>query len=406
MTFKPTDRQRKILSLLLDKYENSLTYSGKNSVHQSFSITPEKVYAKYNDNFEPQEKVDIFEKELDELREHDLITVIREDNVVVRITARDSAIPEYYGIIGRREKKDIINGEKVFYQSCLGKNHIIDDFANEQLRRLASGKESKYPVAEANDIIRLIDVITDHDGDMLERELSITALGDSKLFESRYRKRIVRLLEKYTDTDDSLYEIYDNREKQLAVLEYYGILANPSDVWVRGEGYIRMNNGESIRLSSDYSLGLSSDMISDICSIQVSSETVMTVENLTSFNRLHDTGRFYIYLGGYHNLSKEHILRLISDWSGKRWYHFGDIDPDGFLIMERLIRKTGINFSPYHMSVDDLKEYEQYTKPLEKNDIKKAENMISNDMHSDLMHYMLDNNEKLEQEIISLHLKK
>lgn len=405
MTFYPTERQKKILSLLLDKYENSLTYIGENSVHQSFSVAPEKVYRKYNDDFEPQEKVSVFEKELDELREQGLVSLVTKNNVVTKIIAVDSAIPGYYQILHRREKKDIISDEKKFYKSCLGKNKIIDDFVNEQLERLSNGRKPKYIIAEAAEMIRLLDVITAHDGDLLERELSITALGDSKIFEKKYRSRIVKILEKYVDTDDSLYDIYDSREKQIAVLEHFGILANPSDAWIRGEGYIRMKNGDGILLSPDYSMGLSSDMISEIMAIHVSSDTVMTVENLTSFNRLRGDC-FYVYLGGYHNLSGEHILRLIADWSGKKWYHFGDIDPDGFLIMERLRRKTGIDFSPYHMSIDDLQEYEQYTKPLEPNDIRKAENLTDRGMHQEIMQYMMDNNEKLEQEIISLKIKK
>lgn len=43
-----------------------------------------------------------------------------------------------------------------------------------------------------------------------------------------------------------------------------------------------------------------------------------------------------------------------------------------------------------------------YTKTLESNDIKKASNMIERNVHSEIMKYMLDHNEKLEQEIISI----
>ncbi len=89
---------------------------------------------------------------------------------------------------------------------------------------------------------------------------------------------------------------------------------------------------------------------------------------------------------------KELFFSLISEKNTHRWYHFGDIDPDGFLILERLKGRTGIDFIPYHMGIDDLKKYSSYTKTLESNDIK----------NSEIMKYMLDHNEKLEQEIISI----
>ena len=54
------------------------------------------------------------------------------------------------------------------------------------------------------------------------------------------------------------------------------------------------------------------------------------------------------------------------------------------------------------MGINDLKKYSSYTKTLESNDIKKARNMIERNVRSEIMKYMLDHNEKLEQEIISI----
>ena len=85
----------------------------------------------------------------------------------------------------------------------------------------------------------------------------------------------------------------------------------------------------------------------------------------------------------------------------KRWFHFGDIDPDGFYILENLRRKTGIPFEPLYMSIDELKKYKKYCKSLEVNDLKKANSLIESGHYTKEMQYMLDNNIKLEQEVIS-----
>lgn len=85
----------------------------------------------------------------------------------------------------------------------------------------------------------------------------------------------------------------------------------------------------------------------------------------------------------------------------KYYYHFGDIDPDGFFILENLKEKTSIPFKSYKMSVQELEQYSSYIKPLEQNDITKANSLSSKGLYLDEMNHMLKNNCKLEQEIIS-----
>lgn len=53
------------------------------------------------------------------------------------------------------------------------------------------------------------------------------------------------------------------------------------------------------------------------------------------------------------------------------------------------------------MSINELKKYEKYTKKLEVNDTTKAYGLINKGLYTDIMEYMLKNNVKLEQEIVS-----
>ena len=85
----------------------------------------------------------------------------------------------------------------------------------------------------------------------------------------------------------------------------------------------------------------------------------------------------------------------------KEYFHFGDIDPDGFYILEKLRNKTKIDFKPYRMEISELEKYSEFTKILEQNDIIKAERLIAKGKYTDVLEYMLNNNLKLEQEIIS-----
>lgn len=128
----------------------------------------------------------------------------------------------------------------------------------------------------------------------------------------------------------------------------------------------------------------------------------MTVENLTSFNRIEEPDTFYIFLSGYHNSAKQNFLKKIfCQNSCKEYFHFGDIDPDGFFILENLRAKTNIDFKAYKMGIPELKKYSAFAKSLEENDIVKANTLITKEKYAEILSYMLHNNLKLEQEIIS-----
>ena len=115
-----------------------------------------------------------------------------------------------------------------------------------------------------------------------------------------------------------------------------------------------------------------------------------------------DSHSTFIYLSGYHNSAKQKFLKKIAEYnSDVSWFHFGDIDPDGYYILKNLVEKTGIAFNPLYMDVQQLVKYKQYCKPLEKNDRTKANSLLQVHFYDTVMEFMLANNCKLEQEIIS-----
>ena len=125
----------------------------------------------------------------------------------------------------------------------------------------------------------------------------------------------------------------------------------------------------------------------------------MTIENLTSFNRIKESETFFIFLSGYHNSVKQKFLeKIYQQNSNKEYYHFGDLDPDGFFILENLQKKTHIDFKPYKMGIEELKKYSDFSKTLVENDITKANSLIEKGKFVKIMNYMLENNIKLEQE--------
>lgn len=387
---------------MLDQYEKSKTYAGDNRKKQTFSVSPGKICGNYFDSFADIGEIEDFERDMQELSAGALVQLSLQNGEIRRIAAIEEKIPEYYRILGREEKRDLLVREKNLYESYLGKHPTLDQFCRRQLVRLERGNKAEYPPARAEGLLKLAARILENREEILERELSISLFGDSKVFEKSYRTAVCSILEKNGDYGEKLYGITNAREKELIILGEHNIHANPSYIYLRGHGEFVLGNGTVLRITPDYPVALSAQAAEGMTRAGILCKAAMTVENLTAFHRLQSEEIFYIYLSGYHNTLKQHVIRrLAAENRALKWYHFGDLDPDGFFILEHLKRGTGLAFEAFHMGVADLVKYRDFGKSLEENDRKKAETLLARGLYRKELTYMLQENIKLEQEIIS-----
>lgn len=401
MMFSPL--QKLILQKLLTKYESSKSYKGENSVSQSFSIKPSEVFKEYEKDSTDINLVEDFEKQCLIIEEKNLVTINWKYERISKITAlnSDDKWIEYREILGVKDKNTRLAEEIDFYSSFLNSNKIVSLICEEQIERLKAGKEARYQTSEAKEIIDLLMFILNNKDEILERELSIAVLHDSKLWEKKYKTKVCKLLQEKGDYENLLFGV-DEKDWVKVILEYHNIFDNPTYIYFKGNALIHFTDGNIITIIPENPIALSSVSIKNISKVEIQNQEIITVENLTSFNRVSKTNSFYIYLSGYHNSAKQEFLKLVYEQNkDKVYFHFGDIDPDGFHILENLKIKTGIPFVGYKMSCSELEAYSAYTKTLEQNDITKANSLISQGLYVDEMNYMLQNNCKLEQEIIS-----
>ena len=407
MKFNASPNQKKVLSSLLDKYENSKTYKGENQVHQTFSITPDIIMKEYNSDSADVEKIHMFEGEMDELEREQFVQLEIKGTVIYKIFLRQESIPGCYAILGRKDKKSLIRDEILFYESYIGKSSVLDGFCKEQISLLEAGRKPEYSREDAKEVLCLCLFILENDQELLERELSIVQLGSSKLFEKKYRTRVCRVLQKYGDYTGLLEGIDDKREKEQIILGEHNIYSNPSYLYIKGDATLTFRDMPPVELSLDTPVAYSSESLQNLERIEIHNSQVMTIENLTSFNRMKEKGYFYLFLSGYHNTAKQRLLiRIAQQNKGIQWFHFGDFDPDGFLIIEHLKAKTGIAFSPIHMGRSELEQYSKYGRGMEENDRKKARSLIEKGMYTEEMSFMLEQDCKIEQEIVSWMLER
>lgn len=405
MTF--SQKQKKTLELLLKKYESSKTYNKNNEITQSFSILPEKIFPDYTNDFADVDKIHDFENDLEVLEKMELVAISKKDDRISKIAAisTDENWNKIRQILGVKDKNTRLKEEISFYSAIYDDSDfdkIAKDFCRQQIERLEVGKKAQFFQEEAEKIITLLNYILKNKNEILERELSISILSNSKAWEEKYKKKILKILRQNERFASLVENCEDEKEADKVILEECNIFSNPSYVYFKGSGTITFDNGNCISLFSDIPLALSSAAINKITAFEIIDKKIMTVENLTSFNRIKKSDIFFIFLSGYHNSAKQAFLsKIFRQNSNKEYYHFGDIDPDGFFILDNLRSKTQIDFKAYKMGIAELQKYSSYTKPLEENDLRKAKSLIAKGKYTEILDYMLKHNVKLEQEIIS-----
>lgn len=384
-----------ILNVLLDQYERSKSFIGKNVQNQSFNKRITDLFPGYDDevNFELFSEVNL---QVESLEKEGLITVKRkkrgklDTEIISSVSLVVDKIDQCYRSLGRQPKADKNAEIKKILDEYCDKTPLLHDFCEEQFKRLNENKKVQYSdnLEKLEQILKVLAEIESVEEETFIRNFSIRVLGDSKAFEN-IKKAIVSLLCEYGD--------YPDKE---CVLQDLNIVNNPGYVYVKGNGTITVS-GQKIDLDLlNGDIGLSSELLKSVESVEVKASKIITIENLTTFNSFNAKDTFVIYLGGYHNsIRRKLICKIYENNPNKKYLHYGDIDAGGFYILQDLRRKTGIQFEPLNMNINTLEKYKEFTKKLSENDKSRLKNLLNSEFASTVK-YMLENDCKLEQEAI------
>lgn len=193
--------------------------------------------------------------------------------------------------------------------------------------------------------------------------------------------------------------------KKDQILEFYNLYENPTYVLIKGDIRITFETSDiNVREIPD-GIALSNASLDKIKRITVNAGSVVTVENLTTYHDSDEQDAVHIYLGGYHNSAKQRLLEKIYSGSKScKYFHKGDIDVYGYLILENLKSKTGIPFTALMMDVPTLERFYRagIYKELTAHDVKiinaKKDTQLA--LYADVLDFMIANNCKVEQESI------
>lgn len=392
-----TNYQKIILNKLLDKYENSVLSKNGSQLNLKIKIRITTLFPKYFNSDFFQAKKDIDET-IQELLEQDFIFVTydHEDIDDIYLNIDETIIKKIYKSMNRTYQKDNVSSALDYLETIQTSEQWICDFILDMKLKLQDYKGiSSYlninDFKEVKDIFKVL-LNLKNEKEISYRKYSIKVLNDSKRFEEINHK-VERIIQDYANIE------FDTKEE---LFGYYNIVKNTSFVYLKGDITIDIN-GQIINLAKlNSAFAISSDNIQNVTILDIKDHNVITVENLTSFLDLDLNDTLAIYLGGYHNkIRREMLLKIYEYNPSLHYFHFGDIDAGGFYIYLHLLNKTNIPFQTFMMDIRTLLKYKQYCKSLTKNDVKRLHD-LKEEISDDVIDYMLENNIKLEQEIIDV----
>lgn len=394
--------KNQILMTLLEKYYNSKTFKGDNVVNQNFAITPQQINRNYGDNFKRRE-TEKFDSECAEIETLGFIILDKKpQGAILSIKLNRDRILDIELYLEKstrfRAKPKIITELLNVIHDAKVNNIYVETYIKSIKDKIMKNSKALPDVKEVIDMLKILTNLTSVESETYIREYSQQIFGYTKTFEEKYLSKTCSFLLSNFDY------IIDDENKKEKVLEEFNILSNPGYVYLKGNIEIVIN-GTCLDLSQLKGFALCDKDFDNITSVKINDSKMITIENLTSFNRFSETGFSCIYLGGYHNECRRNLLKLIYKDNAKlNYFHCGDIDAGGLYIFEHLKEKTGIPFNMYLMNIKTLSDirYKDARIKLTASDIKRLKDIRNKRLHIELIDFMLSCNYKLEQEMITM----
>lgn len=366
------------------------------------SVKPVKLYKKYNANDADTKEIMGLNDAAGKLADIGFIRIVAEKfgTQIQKIVLIDSMLADVenflsseYGYVTKdmqiQEVRDIIS-------EC----HNSSPICSAECRKLEDAvMERNVPknYQQLRDIYRAVAFIENNSEILYLREASAKIYGDTKYFEENTLKAVCSLLHRYCmdEKDMMLDEILSN----------YKIYREPRMLCIRGSAVIETDCGEIDVGTFRNGIEFHADELEHISAVRINAPVFMTIENRTSYLRFYrPEWAVTFYLGGYADRWQRDFIKKVTKSNIYTTYmHFGDIDAGGFYIHQNLCEITGTDFGMFHMSVDDLTDerYKNCVKKLTENDRNRLSCLEETDQYSEVVRFMIENDMKLEQEIIS-----
>lgn len=401
------DYKEKLLTILADKYRNSKKDDGSGVIARRTKVTPDQLYRSYYRNDGDLDQIDAVNQAAYSCREKGFVTLEEKSfsNEIAAVYLVDEKIGEVeqylreqYGYLSKPEKRRYVEHMLNVYD---GRSPAA---GRECARMRQALEKNKIPprYLQTEELLKALVFIENNREELFLREASMMIYGDSKYLEEEMLHPVCKALRQVKNRPCGEEEMEDE------ILQEYHIIRERQKLRLKGN--VSVTIGDSQVELGAFSEGVEffSNDRKRIRKIHIRDGRLMTVENYTSWLRLRPADTTLFYLGGYASREQRDFLKKTAeDNPGLRFVHFGDIDAGGLYIHEHLCRVTGIPFEMYRMSTKELQDprYRSCLHPLTAQDRIRLESLKQQELYCQLASFMLTQNVKLEQEIVSYYEK-
>lgn len=389
------DYMNQILSALVDRYERrAITRALDTKPKREVTLDIVKSFPAYQDHLSAEEHA--IDVAITRLAGWNLIKASRSpQGYYTKIALRPENMAEIYSMLNRKPARETQQEQLELLQKALRQrpDSLAGRFAKQTIAELQNGRSPKYGLKgdteKLRDVLLALEKIGELNKETYIRNFSEAVFHDSKRFQS-ISGSICSILSDLTDLP------LDKKQ----VLEYYNLLENPTYLYLKG-GWILEFPNTHIRVAGlPGGIGLTADSLCAVQSVRLEAQTVITVENLTTYHDTPSGDSAVLYLGGFPNSTRVDFLRMVYRNSPNAAYmHYGDLDPHGFLILENLKQKTGIPFASTKMDLATLQSCYQagHYRRLSAEDRKVMDSPMLV-AYRDIFAFMKEHNCKVEQE--------
>lgn len=412
------DYGKKILNLLLDKYERSSQRINEEAVKRSISIKVKETFPLYYDDSTPRYKEEINEAALG-LEQQELVQLIwqkhEEGNILEKISLNALNLDKAYAFLGRVSRADKEGAcLKLLDKYLPDLEPWARQFVQEISTRITEGKGIAAYVdlddlAAFEKVLKVMAALPEIKEEIPKRVFSLQLLQNSKALE-QVENTVIRVLKEYHPALAAWEEREDDKK---SILAEFGIIDSLQYVYFHGPLKVRASGQEADLNLFQPAVGLPVEFIKNMEITYLGAKVVLSVENLTSFYQLAKAlppQVFMIYLGGYHNRYRRELFFKLQDYCVRMqrqvcFAHWGDIDYGGFSILADLRHKTGLPIKALGMDKGALQQHLAMASPFTKSYGKKLANLLEKPAFNEFyptIRFMLEKGVRLEQEAIDI----
>jgi len=271
------------------------------------------------------------------------------------------------------------------------------------LKQIRTGKSpTPFSLADSSwnlDLLTVLSALSNLETETPYRVFSVRTFNDSKRFDEL--KPAIARLARYSNPEWKMLKTED-------VLRELNLVANPNYIHLAGNWQLTTQTGEILSLGGfTPSIGFPAAQIETIQSVTIHANSVLCIENLTSFHEFlctqetRKTEHATLCLMGNPSPLIRRLLRLVPETTPIHLW--SDLDYGGFNILSQLRRSVRHQIHSYLMDISTFEKYAHLSRPLTQTDIRKLKQICTKpelfDVKQIIVH-LIQRGLKLEQEAI------